>query len=176
MKKRNAGFSLIELVLTMAIFMIASLSIYQFVVIASKHYQKETIEVNLQYEAQLSMNQLNDLLIDTTKGVSYRVNGGTKELFLYNEGKYYVITWDATSQSLLYSEYVQNADSSWTQKTNKVLMAEYVEEFEVDLSDLEQSQIVRLSVKFRNSREYQVTQNVTLRNKVAVNAEISELY
>ncbi|MBO5657165.1 MAG: prepilin-type N-terminal cleavage/methylation domain-containing protein, partial [Agathobacter sp.] len=49
MEKNNSGLSIIELVVAVAIFAIASLSIYEFVIIASKHYQNQTVEVNLQY-------------------------------------------------------------------------------------------------------------------------------
>ena len=192
MEKNNSGLSIIELVVAVAIFAIASLSIYEFVIIASKHYQNQTVEVNLQYESQLAMNQLQDLLVDATRGVSYSVNDGaekilwddditqatvtTKELSIYNDEKYHIIIWDASLQQLLYTEYQKNDDNSWTQTASKVLMAEYVKDFQVDLYDLENSSIVRLAVNFENGKEYSVAQNVTLRNKVAVNKDKTDLY
>lgn len=191
-RKNQKGFSLIELIVAMAILFIVSAAIFEFVIVASRHYQKETREVNLQYEAQLTMNQLQDLLIDATRGVTYSVNGGTekilsdseitvtgitsKQLTVYNTDRYYIVKWVASDGRLLYSEYSREADGSFTEITRDVLMAEYIHDFAADLTDLENGSSIRLDIVFDNGRTYEVAQNVTLRNRVSVNAAESELY
>ena len=191
-KINNKGLSLVELIVAIGILAIASAAIFEFAITASKHYQQGTKEVQLQYEAQLTMNQLQDLLIDATKGVSYSVNGDThrilsdaditeasvtaKQLTVYNEDKYCVIKWDVAQEQLLYSEYNREPDDSFTAVAVDVLMGEYVHAFSVDLSQMERGKTIRLDVVFNNEREYQVTQNVTLRNKVKVNGSLSEIY
>ncbi len=192
-KMNNSGLSLIELVVSIAIFSIASVAIFEFVMVAIRHYQKGTSEVEVQYEAQLAMNQLQDLLIDANRGVTYMVNGSTailsdaeiadgtvtdKQVFIYNADRYYVIEWIAAEREILYSEYIRNADGSWVADADAhdALLAEYVREFSVDLSSVQQNNCIELKIYFDNDREYQVTQNVKLRNKVSVNAPLAEMY
>ena len=192
-KKNNFGFSLVELVVSVAILSIVSAAIFEFVILASRHYQRETREVGVQYEAQLSVNQLQDLIIDATRGIAYSVNGSTdkvltddditvdnistKQIMVFNENKYYIVKWDAAQAKLLYSEYVlEETTHTWLSVTTDALMAEYVEQFSADLSETEGNGSVRLEVLFSNERKYTVTQSVTLRNKVLINAEMNEMY
>lgn len=192
MKKNNAGFSLIELIVAMAILMIASTAIFELVIVSSRHYQKETLETDLQYEAQLSVNQVQDMLIDATRGVSYRANGSqmiltdadiasgtvaSKEIIIYNADEYFIITWDASLKQLLYSSWKWNDSSGAFQQTaDRVLMAEYVADFSADFSQTGENGLVYLRFEFDNKRQYEVCQNVTLRNRVAVNATAAEVY
>lgn len=187
----NHGFSLIELVVSLAVLSIVSTAIMGLAVIASRHYQTQTKEVKLQYEAQLSMNQLQDILIDAQKGVSYSVNGSadrilkdeditastvySKQLTIYNTDRYYIIKWNAAQEKLLYSEYYLES-GLWKEAAKDALMADYVHTFSADLSEAEESGSIRLEVEFNNQRKYGVTQNVTLRNRVAVNKTQSEIY
>lgn len=191
MKKNNSGFSLIELVVSIAILAIVSAAIFEFVMVAIKHYQKETREVELQYEAQLAMNQLQDLLIDATKGVSYTVNGSTliqsdgdiagvavtsKEITIYNTERYYVVTWKADQEKLFYSEYSRQADGTWKTEADAVLMADYVNRFSADLTFFERNNSIGLDILFDNDKDYRVMQNVKLRNQVTLNASRADLY
>lgn len=188
-KKNNCGYTLIELLITMAVMSIAATAIFQLVVVASRHYQDETQEVQVQQEAQLSVNQLQDILIDATEGIAYSINGtnvlsdagapatiDAKAITIYNESTYYVIEWDPMSRELAYSEYSIADDGTETAVITDALMAEYVEDFVVDLSDTTKNNCVRLDILFNNTKEYRVTQNVTIRNKVMVNATKAEIY
>lgn len=193
-KLNNAGYSLVEVIVALAIVSIAAAAIFEFAIVSSKQYQKETLEAEVQYEAQLVMNQIQDLLIDASEGVAYAYStsdGGAQALILsddeigagvaanfkyltvYNDDKYYVLKWDAGQEKIFYSKY-NAADSALEE--DDALMAEFVHSFSVDISQLEENHSVRLNVTFDNDREYQVTQNVTLRNKVVVNKPASEVY
>uniref|UniRef100_UPI0040578E2E PilW family protein n=1 Tax=Acetatifactor sp. TaxID=1872090 RepID=UPI0040578E2E len=191
-KNDNAGFSLVELLVAIAIFSIVSIAFFEFVMVALKHYQKETMEVEIQYEAQLAVNQLQDLMIDAKKGVSYTVNGmlsvrsdaeipagttvNSKEVIVYNANRYYVVKWNAADRELVYSEYLREADATWTTVADEQLMAEYISDFSVDLSLYERNQSIGIDALFEKDREYRVTQNVKLRNQVSINAALADIY
>lgn len=66
MKRNNKGYTLVELLLTMAIFSIVMIGVINIMTNASKAYKKGLIEVKVQEEAQIVTNQISDLLIDST--------------------------------------------------------------------------------------------------------------
>lgn len=69
--KKNSGFTLVELVIVMAIMGILGLAVAGFIGTSTKQYKYASKDVDLQYEAQLTMNQIGDLIIDAQKGVKY---------------------------------------------------------------------------------------------------------
>lgn len=196
-KLNNAGYSLVEVIVALAIVSIAAIAVFEFAIVSSKQYQKDTLETEVQYEAQLVMNQIQELLIDASEGVAYGYadsDGGSyalilsdkeigtgaaanyKYLMVYNDDRYYVLKWDLGQEKIYYSEYQNDGGGSFSLLADEELMAEYVHAFSVDLSQLEENHSVRLDVTFDNQRSYRVTQNVTLRNRVVVNKSISEVY
>ena len=69
--RKNSGFTLVELVIVMAIMGILGLAVAGFIGTSTKQYKYASKDVDLQYEAQLTMNQIGDLIIDAHKGVKY---------------------------------------------------------------------------------------------------------
>ncbi|WP_443598042.1 PulJ/GspJ family protein [Agathobacter sp.] len=69
--RKNSGFTLVELVVVMAIMGILGLAVAGFIGTSTKQYKYASKDVDLQYEAQLTMNQIGDLIIDAQKGVKY---------------------------------------------------------------------------------------------------------
>lgn len=197
-KENNAGFSLVELLVSIAILAVVSAAIFEFVMVAIRNYQQGTREVEVQYEAQLVMNQLQDLLIDARRGVTYTyytnsasegtmilsdadIPEGTvkgKRVIVYHTDCYYVLDWVAEQQKILYSEYSKNEAGDWVvdPEAAGVLMAEYVQDFSADLSLVHRNNCIGFDLVFDNEREYRVTQNVKLRNQVSVNVSRTELY
>lgn len=68
---KNSGFTLVELVIVMAIMGILGLAVAGFIGTSTKQYKYASKDVDLQYEAQLTMNQIGDLIIDAQNGVKY---------------------------------------------------------------------------------------------------------
>ena len=70
-KNRNQGFSLVEILISLTILSIVGLILFSFLAVSSKTFRSVNTEVNLQYEAQLTINQLKDLMVDSNRGIVY---------------------------------------------------------------------------------------------------------
>lgn len=67
----NDGFSLVELLVAMAIMGIVSVIIYSFMVSSSRFYEKTSADTDIQMEAQLVANAISDLIIDCEVNIRY---------------------------------------------------------------------------------------------------------
>ncbi len=139
-KISNKGFSLFELVVAIAIVAIVATGIFGFMTVGARTFTGSSSDVNLQSEAQLTYNQISDLLIDTAISVEYgyiSTPGGSltpcaeasmpasvyaKQLVMYNTDRVYEVTWkpdysNLSSSKLYYAEYYANVDTSVTPAT-----------------------------------------------------------
>ncbi|MDE6406597.1 MAG: type II secretion system GspH family protein, partial [Lachnospiraceae bacterium] len=71
MRKDQRGFTIVELLIAVAILSIVVASVCAFIVVGSRSYASANSDINVQQEAQLSLNQMSDVLIDTTRSVNY---------------------------------------------------------------------------------------------------------
>ncbi|MCR4895223.1 MAG: prepilin-type N-terminal cleavage/methylation domain-containing protein [Lachnospiraceae bacterium] len=162
---KNKGFSLVEIIVAVAILGIATTAIGAFIMTAQRSYNNGSTETDLQYEAQLLSNEMQDLIIDVNRGISYRYNAQAADGEEVLDG--YIITDDeigVDEDDLL--EYVKYTKSlyiynksgyiviNWDKDTGKItystyeatkdetpvsvgnLLAEYVKSFAVDLSEI----------------------------------------
>ena len=60
-----------ELLIAIAILSIVVMSVCGFILVGSRSYASANSDINVQQEAQLSLNQMSDVLIDTTRSVNY---------------------------------------------------------------------------------------------------------
>ena len=91
MRKRlgNKGFSLIEVIIALAIIMVVSCSIISFLLAGSSSYSSVITTTDLQKEAQLVMNQISDIVISAEKEVRY----ADSTLEVINENEKYEISY-----------------------------------------------------------------------------------
>jgi len=69
--KKNQGFTLIEMIVSLAILAIVGLILVSFISISTKTFRSLNTEVDIQYESQLTVNQLKDLIMDSNRGITY---------------------------------------------------------------------------------------------------------
>lgn len=231
--KDQRGFTLVELLIGVVILSIVTAAVCSFIVIGSRSYAAANTEIMLQQEAQLAMNQISDVVIDTTRSVNYAGFSSPedglaqkavkdadftfepqyKSLVMFNgagvikldgsgnpiqkvdeagnpivdgEGnpvwemdietgsgnqKNYQFYWDKENAVLFYSEVdVSEETFPGIGEEGCVVLAEYVTEFSVDLTQVEEKRVVQISMTFeRDNKTYHTSNNITIRNKVRVN-------
>lgn len=71
MRKDQSGFTLVELLIAVVIMAIVTAAVCGFIIVGSKSYASGNSDISVQQEAQLALNQMSDVLIDTTRSVNY---------------------------------------------------------------------------------------------------------
>lgn len=231
--KDQKGFTLVELLIGIVILSIVTAAVCSFIIVGSKSYAAANTEIMLQQEAQLALNQISDVLIDTTRSVNYAgyAEDGTpilavkdadftfepsdKSLTMFNgvgaikldadgkpvqatnpdgslkvdgdgnpvyetaiesgsgNDKNYQFYWNKDEKKLYYYEIdvdVSQTDFPQDKAKGPVVLAEYVTEFSVDLTQVEEKRVVQISMTFeRDNKTYHTSNNITIRNKVRIN-------
>lgn len=199
LKKWNQGFTLVEVVIAVGIASLALLSIGGFMAVSARSFSSTSAEVNLQHESQLAYNQLQDLVVDAQLGVTQASTvGGTetvidanvmmddsadqKAIYIYNTSDVYKVFWNNPEDRLYYLEYDVTIDPSGNAvlgaaRGTDALMAEYITDFDLDLSLLESKRIVGVHMTFEKSnKSYDANYNITIRNEVVVNKPMADAY
>ena len=228
MQKQNKGFSLIELIIAIAILVIVTGAVCSFIVITSRNYANGNNDIGVQQEAQLAFNQISDVVIDARNSINYAGEDGSgnfvkvlkdsefantpevKKLIVYNtlteesEGKTpdpsassvpaasaspstspgtvtadlynYIFMWQKSDESLYFAKWKQEETEPVSISDFEVL-AEHINDFQVDLSQVEERRVVKLMMNFTvGTRGFQMANNVTVRNQIVINeADIQPL-
>ena len=72
LERENKGFSLVELIVVIAIFSVVGVVIGGFLLAANRSYAVSANELDIQEEAQLVANQMQEMILDTSFGISYQ--------------------------------------------------------------------------------------------------------
>jgi prepilin-type N-terminal cleavage/methylation domain-containing protein len=179
--RNNRGFSLVELLVVVAILTVVGGAIAGFIATSTHSYKNVSNEVDLQEEAQIATNQLKTLLLNAQAGVNFSENN----IYIYNSESRYVITWKADEQKLYYKEEARKVDvasGSYTTEFEEIeedgsLFAEYVDAFLATVDTSGQNIVVNLTLHLtKGDRTYQASENVTLRNSILLNEDVDTIY
>lgn len=190
----NRGLTLIELVVAVAISVIAVGAIWQFILVSTRAYESQKAESELQQEVQQTMNQMQNLLIDTNRAVAYYYEDGadyvqlssdydapkdaSKRLEIYNDNTAAHLVWDKDEQEIIYKETTKDkAESTSDTDWESAVLAEGVEELAVDVSQVEEKQVLKLKLSFiRNDKTYTATRSIAMRNSIITTGDVDDIY
>ena len=153
--EKNRGLSLVELLITVAILSIVLVIAMSFMMTGSRSFTKGNADSTVQKEAELTVNQIEDMIIDINGGVSMTDDADKTEMTMYHtedDGSgtgsllytKEAVTWNKSDNNVYCSKWMVNYDDSTgtyvvdaSAPDNYVdqLLAEHVTSFDVDLSD-----------------------------------------
>jgi prepilin-type N-terminal cleavage/methylation domain-containing protein len=147
-KGENQGFSLVELLVSVAILSIVLLVVTTAMVTGSKNFTRGNADAGMQREAQLLVDQIEDMIIDSNVGINFKAEADGSELVLYNTtdggGSFTeeVIKWNSDDNKLTYSQWEVTYDDvagkyvrSGAALYDDALLTQNISDFSVDLSD-----------------------------------------
>ena len=165
--KGDAGLSLIELIISMAILAVVGIAIGGAMYVSSRSYSRASTEVNVQEEAQVASNLICDWLVDATS-----VNPGDGEVTLDDTHSFTIthpdgdasveITISLDGTDLKYNAVKKLSDGSTVTSSgtlaNNVYNAVFNSTFDADRN-------VKFSMDFKvNDRNYNAVTDSTSRN------------
>lgn len=180
-KLNNAGYTLVEVVIAVAIFSILSIAITGFIATVNNNFRKSQIEVELQYEAQVVNNQLRDIMIDTSKGMTVKSSTGVTDIFVYEQSDYYRVTWLSSTHSLYLKYYVSGMNAEEPLDVDSAdLISDMVYSFDIDTSAAQSRRQLYFQILIAKDDtlkyQYDASNTITLRNNIQINKTLDQLY
>jgi len=163
LRKNDKGMTLIELIISMAISAIILSLIIIIISSASRIFRRTNDEVNLQLEAQTTINQLSNLSMEASKIVHIDPPPSSFEekYIITCVGKSYAVLFSKTEKKLYLMKGINDSDvitKTYTDAGN--LMAEYV-----DIFTITGVKKVTINITFvLGDDTYSVSKKVNLRN------------
>lgn len=176
-----------ELLISVMILSIVSVSIFSFMIVSGRIFRRSNEEVDMQEQAQVMKNYMNDLITDTARGLDLRKKEeqgaesyeADRCLIVYGEDKIAYMAWFAESGQVRYLEkksFSINADGTYNVRFEAKekdahtwpLLAEGVTSFECYLEELkEEHRIFSADLGFQMGEAvYATSHTITLRNDI----------
>ena len=174
-RKDNAGLTLVELIISMAILAIVGVAVGGAMFVSSRSYTRSSSEVNVQEEAQVASNLICDWLVDATS-VNYDM--GDQEITLASDGsnEFVIVHPDGNAEvtisiKLIDSDLTYTAvksipqdDGSFVTESSTGTLASNVTDA-VFNSTFRENRNVKFSLNFKiNERTYNAVTDSTSRN------------
>lgn len=147
-EKKNAGFTLIEVLIAMGIAMIVIAGVSQFMLAATRQYQAVDTQVNVQMDAQDALNTICDMVMQGNNIARYKQGRYTFFCVYYDLGECdssgNLKTYETAEQRMFYLDgdeiyMIHTKDGigyndAMNSQTNKQLLAEGVKDFNITTS------------------------------------------
>ena len=190
---RNKGFTLIEMLVTIALLGLVMTMLTTFVTSSSRQYTRGTREARMQMEAQETMNFIEKLVTDgTADSGCFSFSSGTFTAYILKGTTLskYLISYDQsekmlryTRQDKIYGAYDATAgkpiveqgsasmNTGWsTVSRQNIPLSKYVSGFSVDLTELASLGMFRVNLDFSlEGAEYSASRTYNIRNITEIN-------
>jgi prepilin-type N-terminal cleavage/methylation domain-containing protein len=174
----NKGFTLVEMVVAFAILAVVMLSVTFVISTSSNTYTKIAADINLQYESQLAMSQLQEYIIDCDACIGTGSGGGSLYIINKTDSAYeaYKFAKKTDTDELYFYKATMDAfnpaapDLSAVTFDSGQLMSSYIKSFTASVSaspDAQTALSVIVTIKYGYGDEtYNGYQTFALRNQV----------
>lgn len=164
--KRNKGFTMVELLCSVAILSTITAAVSTALVVTARNYDRGTNEVRMQQEAQFTANRIEGLIIDSLAQVDF--DDATDTLTVINpEGEYMIAL---TGGQLIFSEKRTDPDGTVTMESE--VLVDKVTAFKADVSEFASNHTVKLDLGLSSkSSEYKGSYQITSRNGANLKAK-----
>lgn len=201
--RENRGLSLVELLITIAILAIVIAAATSFMITGSRSFAKGNADSELQKEAELAVNQIEDMIIDVNGGMDLTDDDNRTELVMYhgeikNDVAVYTkesVAWDKSGDKITYGKWDVSYDESagsYTENSTEYedqLLTENVAAFEVDIDTTNETALdgtvrtyvrsVQIRVGYESSTgqvDYATSPIITLRNRMMLSGNPEEIF
>lgn len=190
MIKDEKGFTVVELIITVAVIAIFSTIIVSVVSTTSHMMSVTSNTTSIQTSVQQVTDDIKEKVMEVNGAIYYAYGkmfsigtevtdrndmnrGDVREKTLYLESKtdsgndLEMITWDPATKQLLY----QKVTAPYVTQGKIEVLAKEVSDFRVDISKADTEQYITFQVTImRNEKQYSMSQIVSLRNAVEIKA------
>lgn len=190
MIKDEKGFTVVELIITVAVIAIFSTIIVSVVSTTSHMMSVTSNTTSIQTSVQQVTDDIKEKVMEVNGGIYYAYGkmfsigtevtdrndmnrGDVREKTLYLESKtdsgndLEMITWDPATKQLLYQKVI----APYVTQGKIEVLAKEVSDFRVDISKADTEQYITFQVTImRNEKQYSMSQIVSLRNAVEIKA------
>lgn len=179
MRRNNKGVSLVELIIAIAILSIVGIAICGFMAFGSKNFATSTKNVKLQYEQQVTVNRIRDIILETSRGISF--DEATNKLLVFGDNPEATsdsdkcsvseLILDASSNELKIKEGVKMPDSTKVSAIDlgpTSVLSDSISAFKVDLTEVDSGKVtVNITFIADEDRTIDVSTVVALRNMIS---------
>lgn len=177
--RNNKGVSLVELIIAVAILSIVGIAICGFMAFGSKNFSVSTKNVKLQYEQQVVVNRIRDIILETSRGITF--DDASSKLLVFGDNQEATseadkcsvseLILDSSTNKLKIKEGVKMPDSTKVSAIDlgpSSVLSDTVSAFKVDTSEVENGKVtVDITFKADDDKEIPVTTVVALRNMIS---------
>ncbi len=176
----NKGFTLVELLISISIASVLIITITSFMSISARTYADLTRTVDLKYESQIVMAQIQDRFIDCNGGIAYE----NDTIYVVNKNSdstksIYVYKLDADTNELLFGTTTSDENDdlvSFASSSNvSSLMSASVDILNIIAESDEITSLELITGYVNRDQRYDATQNIFLRNSPFFNTSLTEL-